>query len=231
MSIAAKESESLREDGRRKFEACLERCRNAEAELKRAKTLNTLAARDSHKEMTELQKQTLIISLQYEKQCKAMERLRASNDDAQAAIQAARAVQARETSVVERDLERAKSENEQLMKQLNTVKKQLKTEVRCRAEVSGQLKGAREDMQAMQRRLGSEEVKRTETERKLKQSVQVIRKLRKAYQENQEVRITSMYRKMKLYLLTNYFSLCRLLKGCRLTAEMEPLRPVSIRIR
>jgi hypothetical protein len=180
VAVAAKESEKLREDGRRQFENCLERCRTAEAELKRIKSLSTLAAKDIHSDMLELQKQTLIMSLQYEKQSKALERVKVANDDAQMAIQAARAVQGRETSAVERELGRVKSQNARWAEEITIQKRKLTTEVRCRAEVSGQLKVVREELQATQGLLRSEEAKRLEAERRLKQFAQVLQKLRQA---------------------------------------------------
>lgn len=183
VTVAAKESEMSRENGRRQFESVLERSRSAEAELIRVKTLGMLAAKDTHKELVEVQKQALIISLQYEKQCKAMERLKSVNKDVQLAIHAARTVQARETSVVERELEQSKVETQRLGNELREVKRHLTTEVRCRENVSSQLKELREEKDFLQRCLSSEEAKRADAERKLKQTKSVLQKFRKTHQE------------------------------------------------
>jgi len=182
-----KEAESYREESKKQLEEEKQRTRKAEAELKKVKTTQGVALKEREAEWAEIQRSTLEISLQYEKQCKHVETLQETCEEARLALAAARTKQSRDTVSVSKKLEVSTKESAALAKQLTVLKKQLKTEVRCRAEVAGQLRSTRIDMQGIQVKLASEETQNRELQRKLKQSTKLLNRLRNQRKADQEM--------------------------------------------
>lgn len=183
----AKEAEMMREGFRRKLEMEKEKCRKADEEAASAKTMTEAAQRDVKRELTELQRNSLNISLQYERQCEVLEKLQRSRDDAHLAAEAARNKQKRETIKASRQLERLKKESAGLLNELKKNKKELKTEVLCREKYGSQLRSTRTALQTVQLQLANEEIQKRELQRKLENAQQLLALMREQRRADQEL--------------------------------------------
>ena len=146
-SLKSKESETRQEE-------CLQQVEHEEQRFRKTEALHSIALKESEVELAELKMQSLVISLQYERQCEVIEGLEKNCQDSSDKLKGVRAA---------------------LKGEVMVLKKQLQTEVRCRAKVASQLRSTRMELQRTRVQLASGDAQKRELRRQLKHSNQLNR--------------------------------------------------------
>ena len=123
-----------------------QRCARAEASMRKVKAASAAAEARAKHEYQALQRQALVIALQFERQCAAMHKLTLQQDELDGAADAARHVRERETLAMQSELDEAVSEHARLHAALQRKEEEHRVEVRCRSAASAELRQLRAEL-------------------------------------------------------------------------------------
>ena len=146
-----------------------QRCARAEASTRKVKAASAAAEARAKHEYQALQRQALVIALQFERQCAAMQKLTLQQDELDGAADAARHVRERETLAMQSELDEAVSEHARLHAALQRKEEEHRVEVRCRSAASAELRQLRAEL--LEHRETVEKHQRTEDQLRMRVEV------------------------------------------------------------